>query len=417
MIVLEFKLKGKKTQYQAIDEAIRTGQFVRNKCLRYWIDHKNINRKLLYRYNTQLRKEFPFVKKLNSTACQASVEKCWSSIARFYDNCQNQTSGKKGYPKFKKNSRSVEYKQSGWKLLDPKHLEFTDQKGIGKLKLIGTWDLGFYSEEQIKRVRLVRRADGYYCQLCVAIEVKETLPATHHTIGLDVGLKEFYTDSKGNTESNPRYYRKSEPKLKKNQRRVSRKVKGSSNRQKAINQLGRTHLKISRQRKEFAKRLALRVVRSNDLVAYEDLRIKNLVKNNCLSKSINDAGWYEFRKWLEYFGTKYGRITIAVAPNYTSQNCSSCGAIVKKSLSQRTHICQCGCQLDRDHNAALNILNQALSTSGHGGTWIIDPNASGDLSSTEVGRTSYDAEPSSASVSSEILLQQDGSLNEESHCL
>jgi len=400
MIVVEFKVKGKKTQYSAIDEAIRTAQFVRNKCLRYWMDHENISRKLLYRYNTQLRKEFPFVKELNSTACQASVERCWSSIARFYDHCQKQLAGKKGSPKFKKNSRSIEYKQSGWKLIDPKHIEFTDQKGIGKLKLIGTWDLGFYSQDQIKRVRLVRRADGYYCQFCLAIEVKETLPATHNTIGLDVGLKEFYTDSKGNTESNPRYYRKSEPKLKKNQRRVSRKVKGSSNRKKAIKRLGRTHLKISRQRKEFAKRLALRIVRSNDLVAYEDLRIKNLVKNNCLSKSINDAGWYEFRKWLEYFGTKYGRITIAVAPNYTSQNCSNCGAVVKKSLSQRTHICQCGCQLDRDHNAALNILNQALSTSGHGGTWIINPNASGDLSSTDVGA---------------ILHQQDGSLKEESH--
>lgn len=400
MIVFEFKVKGKKTQYQAIDEAIRTGQFVRNKCLRYWMDNEDINRKFLYQYNTQLRKEFPFVKELNSTACQASVERCWSAIARFYDNCQKQVVGKKGYPKFKKNSRSVEYKQSGWKLLDPKHIKFTDQKGIGKLKLIGTWDLGFYSEDQIKRVRLVRRADGYYCQFCVAIEVKETLQITHNTIGLDVGLKEFYTDSKGNTESNPRYYRKSEPKLKKDQRRVSRKVKGSSNRKKAINKLGRTHLKISRQRKEFAKRLALRVIQSNDLVAYEDLRIKNLVKNNCLSKSINDAGWYEFRKWLEYFGTKHGRITIAVAPNYTSQNCSNCGVVVKKSLSQRTHICKCGCQLDRDHNAALNILNKALSTSGHGGTWIIDPNASGDLSSTEVG---------------EILLQQDGSLKEESN--
>ncbi|MFP3386277.1 transposase, partial [Tritonibacter sp. SIMBA_163] len=90
-------------------------------------------------------------------------------------------------------------------------------------------------------------------------------------IGVDVGLKEFYTDSKGNKESNPRYYRQSEPKLKKGQRRVSRKVKGSSNRKKAINKLGRTHLKISRQRKEFAKRLALRVIQSNDLVAYEDL--------------------------------------------------------------------------------------------------------------------------------------------------
>jgi len=131
------------------------------------------------------------------------------------------------------------------------------------------------------------------------------------------------------------------------------------------------------------------------LVAYEDLRIRNLVKNNCLSKSINDAGWYEFRKWLEYFGSKYGRITVAVSPNYTSQHCSNCGAVVQKSLSQRTHICQCGCELDRDHNAALNILNKALNTTGHVGIY-----ASGDLSSTDAG---------------EILCQQDGSQNEESH--
>ena len=397
MIVFEFKLKGKKTQYTAIDEAIRTGQFVRNKCLRYWMDGESVNRKLLYQYNTQLRKEFPFVKELNSTACQASVERCWSSIARFYDNCKKQVSGKKGYPQFKKNSRSIEYKQSGWKLIDPKHIEFVDKKGIGKLKLIGTRDLAFYSEDQIKRVRLVRRADRYYCQFCVAIDVEKPLPATHNTIGLDVGLKKFYTDSKGNSQPNPRYYRTSEPKLKKNQRRVSRKKKGSSNRKKAVNRLGRTHLKISRQRKEFAKRLALRVIQSNDLVAYEDLRVKNLVKNNCLSNSINDAGWYEFRKWLEYFGRKYGRITVAVSPNYTSQHCSNCGVVVKKSLSQRTHICQCGCELDRDYNAALNILNQALNTTGHVGIY-----ASGDLSSTDVG---------------EILHWQDGSLKEESNAL
>jgi putative transposase len=120
-------------------------------------------------------------------------------------------------------------------------------------------------------------------------------------------------------------------------------------------------------------------------VAYEDLRIKNLMKNHCLAKSINDAGWYQFRKWLEYFGNKFGRVTVAVNPAYTSQNCSSCGTTVKKSLSTRTHVCQCGCELDRDHNAAINILNSALSTVGHTGTWMINPNASGDSTSTVVG--------------------------------
>ncbi|MDJ0659756.1 MAG: transposase [Crocosphaera sp.] len=399
MIVLEFKVKGKIKQYLAINEAIRTSQFVRNKCLRYWIDGQKVSRAELYRYNTKLRSEFSFVKDLNSHACQASVERCWSSIARFFDNCKKQIPGKKGYPRFKKNARSVEYKTSGWKLLDPKHIEFTDKKGIGKLKLIGTWDLAFYPEDKIKRVRLVRKADGYYCQFCISVDVKEELPPTHQTIGLDVGLKEFYTDSKGKTEPNPRFYRQGEKRLKFHQRRVSRKKKGSINRKKAINKLGRKHLKISRQREEHTKRLARCVIQSNDLVAYEDLRIKNLVKNHCLAKSINDAGWYQFRKWLEYFGVKMGRITVAVNPAYTSQNCSNCGAVVKKSLSTRTHVCACGCRLDRDENAAINILNRALGTTGHVGTWILDPNASGDLSSTFVGA---------------ILHQQDGSLIEES---
>lgn len=385
MIVLEFKIKGKQSQYQSIDEAIRTAQFVRNKCLIYWMDGQKVSRAELYRYNTQLRAEFDFVKDLNSHACQASVERCWSAIARFFDNCKKKVSGKKGYPRFKKNCRSVEYKTSGWKLLDPKHIEFTDKKGIGKLKLVGTWDLAFYSNDQIKRVRLVRKADGYYCQFCISVDVKEEIPPTNKTVGLDVGLKEFYTDSNGNTEPNPRFYKKGEEKLKRHQRLVSRKVKGSANRKKAINRLSRQHLKISRQREEHAKRLARCVIQSNDLVAYEDLRIKNLVKNHCLAKSIQDAGWYQFRKWLEYFGQKMGRVTIAVNPSHTSQQCSNCGAIVKKSLSTRTHVCACGCRLDRDHNASINILNRALGTTGHVGTWILSPNASGDLSSTIAG--------------------------------
>ncbi|MEL7037707.1 MAG: transposase, partial [Cyanobacteria bacterium J06592_8] len=321
MIVYEFKVRGKQNQYQAIDESIRTCKFIRNSCLRYWMDNQGLGRKELYRYNTELRAMYPFVKDLNSHACQASVERCWSGIARFFENCKRNIPGKKrcdlaasqaargsapreGFPRFKKRSRSVEYKTSGWKLLDPKHIEFTDKKGIGKLKLIGTWDLAFYPVEKIKRVRLVRRADGYYCQFCIQVDVKVETQPTGNTVGLDVGLKEFYTDSNNNTEHNPRFYRKREKQLKLYQKRVSRKKKGSANRLKAINKLGRVHLvlkslagrkptpptfrKISRQREEHAKRLARCVIQSNDLVAYEDLRIKNLVKNHCLAKSISD---------------------------------------------------------------------------------------------------------------------------------
>ncbi|MEW5860246.1 MAG: transposase [Cyanobacteriota bacterium] len=400
MIVLEFKAQGKTTQYSAIDEAILTAQFVRNKCIRFWIDNRGAGQKELYRHNTKLRAEFPFVKALNSHACQTAVERAYSAIARFYNNCKKSIPGKKGYPQFKKNCRSVEYKTSGWSLsVDRKQITFTDKKGIGKLKLKGTWDLSFYQLEQIKRVRLVRRADGYYVQFLVNALDKVDVELTGKMVGLDVGLKEFYTDSNGHTEPNPKFYRTGEKRLKFCQRRVSRKKKGSANRRRAINRLGRVHLKISRQREEHAKKVARCVIQSNDLVAYEDLRVKNLVKNHCLAKSINDASWYQFRKWLEHFGIKFGRITIAVNPAYTSQTCSNCGTLVKKSLSTRTHVCECGFILDRDWNAAINILKLALSTTGHVGTWVIDPNASEDLASTLAGA---------------ILSEQAESMNEES---
>jgi putative transposase len=400
MIVLEFKVKGKTTQYAAIGEAIRTAQFVRNRCIRYWMDNRGVGQKELYRHNTTLRAEFPFVNALNSHACQVAVERAYSAIARFYSNCKKSISGKKGYPKFKKNCRSVEYKTSGWKLSENrKQITFIDKKGIGKLKLKGTWDLNFYRLDQIKRVRLVRRADGYYVQFLVNAENKVDVELTGKMVGLDVGLKEFYTDSNGHTQANPRFYRTGEKRLKFRQRRVSRRNIGSANRRRAINRLGRVHLKISRQREEHAKKIARCVIQSNDLVAYEDLRIKNLVKNHCLAKSINDAGWYQFRKWLEYFGVKFGKITVAVNPAYTSLECSRCGILIKKSLSMRTHACQCGFILDRDWNAAINILKLALSTTGHVGTWVKDPNASGDSTSTLIGA---------------ILLGQVGSMNEES---
>jgi len=408
MLVLEFKAKGKTTQYSAIDEAIKTAQFVRNKCIRFWMDNRGVGQKELYRHNTFLRAEYAFVNALNSHACQVAVEWAYSAIARFYDNCKKSVPGKKGYPKFKKNCRCVEYKTSGWKLSeDRRSVNFIDKKGIGKLKLKGTRDLHFYQLEQIKRVRLVRRADGYYVQFLIRVETGKTdIQPTGKIIGLDVGLKEFYTDSNGHSEPNPKFYRTGEKRLKFRQRRVSRKNIGSANRKRAINRLGRVHLKISRQREEHAKRMARCVIQSNDLVAYEDLRIKNLVKNHCLAKSINDAGWYQFRKWLEYFGVKFSKITVAVNPAYTSQKCSDCSALVKKSLSMRTHVCKCGFVLDRDWNAAINILKLALSTVGHTGTWMdaersrsIDPNASGDSTSTRVGA---------------ILLGQVGSMNEES---
>lgn len=375
MIVLEYKIKAKQYQYLAIDEAIRTGQFVRNKALRYWIDNKGVNKYDLNKYCRVLAKEYDFANKLNSTARQSSAERAWSGIARFLDNCKKHFLGKKGFPKFKKHSRSVEYKQSGWKLdkTTKKHITFTDKLGIGRVKLVGSRDLYFYQPEQIKRVRLVRRADGYYCQFGISIEVTEDMQPTGKAIGLDMGLKYFYADSNGYTEENPRFYRKNEKRLNRLNRRKSVKykkgVRQSANYHKARKQYSKLHLKVSRQREEHACRVARCVCASNDCIVYEDLNVRNLVRNKKLSKSISDAGWTQFRKWVEYFGWKFGKITIAVPPHYTSQDCPACGERIKKSLSNRTHACKCGYTEDRDIAASINILKKGLSTGGHLGTY------------------------------------------------
>jgi putative transposase len=195
--------------------------------------------------------------------------------------------------------------------------------------------------------------------------------------------------------------RKAEKRLQKAQRRLSKKfVKGakplleqvahggnpqdrarpqSKNYHKARKRLGRIHLKVQRQRKDWAIKQARNVVISSDIVVYEDLKISNMVKNHHLAKSISDAGWYQYIQWLDYYGKVWDKVVVAVSPNHTSQDCSSCGHRVKKSLSTRTHSCpSCKVEICRDTNAALNILHKGLnilgvewnknSTSGHEGS-------------------------------------------------
>jgi putative transposase len=225
------------------------------------MDNRGMGKTELFRYNTTLRRELKFVDDLNSHACQTAVECVLRAINRFYDNCKKQTPGKKGYPKFKKNARSVEYKVSGWKLSeDRKYITFTDKKNIGKLKLIGTRDLNYYQLEQIKRVRILRRANGHYVQFMVQLDPRDTvkpLTPAQTAIGIDVGLKCFYADSQGYIEPIPQFYRSSERHLTRANRKKSKKfkkgVKQSHNYHKARVRYARKHLRVSRQREEFAK--------------------------------------------------------------------------------------------------------------------------------------------------------------------
>lgn len=389
MIVREAKLiKGTKEQYQSLDDAIRAAQFIRNKAVRYWMNNQGVSKADLYKLCKDLAAEFDFALKLNSAARQASVERAWTSISNFYKRCKKQEK-KKGYPKFKKHSRSVEYKVSGWKLSDDcKIITFTDGFKIGSLSVFCNQQTREDLHRlKINRVRVVRKADGYHVQFCFDTERKEEGIYTGNVVGLDLGLKYFTKDQNDNAVIYPQFLRKSERRLKKAQKRLSKKfVLGkkpqSINYHKSRKRLGRVHLKIQRQRKDWAIKQARCVVASNDVVVYEDLKIANMVKNHLLAKSISDASWYQFTSLLDYYGKVWDKVVVAVSPNYTSVDCSSCGHRVKKSLSTRTHSCSnCGIEICRDTNAAINILKKGMkmlgmewqnSTSGQEGSASIE---------------------------------------------
>ena len=240
MLTLDYKLDGTPAQYAAIDEGIRTVQFIRNTCLRAWMDRlpEGKSFEAMSRYSATLAKAFPFAGRLGSQARQASAGRARAAINRFYDHCKKQIPGKKGYPKFQHDCRSIEYKETaGWSLSpDGKHITFSDNIGIGTVRLIGTRmksgdqqtnrpfrSPAAYALPTIKRVRIVRRADGYFCQFCIAVCRVQAHEDTGVERGIDVGLNAYYTDSEGQKVENPRFFRKAERKVAQLQRQVSRK--------------------------------------------------------------------------------------------------------------------------------------------------------------------------------------------------
>lgn len=276
-----------------------------------------------------------------------------------------------GFPRFKKPNRwhSVQLRQYGtsrdvWLDTDNKHLHVPAK--LGKLLKI---KLHRPLEGTPKTVHLVHRADGHWYALIVC----ETEPHTEHApsecshpaIGIDVGLKSFLTDSEGKTVENPRFYRSSQKTLRRKQRIICRRKKGSIRRRKAARSTAQTHLKIKRQRRDFHSKTAKQYAERYQVIAVEKLSILNMVQNHSLAKSIMDASWGVFLDMLEVKAESAGHQVIRVNPRFTSQNCHKCGEIVQKSLSVRTHVCPfCGSIADRDVNAAQNILK--LARPGHG---------------------------------------------------
>lgn len=397
MLSYEFKLYGASAQFRGIDEAIQTTQFVRNKCLQVWLDEykKPASERasfglLSFGYMCKdIAASFDFARKLNAMARQAAAERCARAVMEFYKRCKLKKAGllgnrKVGYPRFQHDCRSVEYKTGGWKLAaDCQRVKFTDGHGIGWMKLVGGRYMAPDMFDKIKRLRVVRKADGYYAQFCVDVNDVEHCEPTGRSIGLDLGVTNTVTDSLGVHTSLPSSLARQHRKLRKQQRQLSRKKKGSRNRTKARRKLARTHLKITRQRQDFATKFARDVTRSNDLIVMEDLQVQNMsasAKGTAdapgkrvsqkagLNRSILNANWGRIRTTISRYCTKFGRRLLLVPPQYTSQRCSSCGYVhADNRKTQAEFQCgKCGLRLHADHNAALNILALGLdNAAGH----------------------------------------------------
>ncbi len=216
---------------------------------------------------------------------------------------------------------------------------------------------------KIKTASITKKADGYYVTLSLEDSTVPTIKPDFNPdsiTGIDVGLKDFLTTSEGETVSIPQHYRKAQKRLRVIQKRVSRRKKGSNRRLKAVKQLGRQHKKIADKRKDFHFKTANNLLKKYDVIAVEDLNVKGLSRTR-LAKSVLDAGWSSFLSILTNKAENAGLLVIPVKASGTSQDCSNCDVKVPKKLHERWHNCpNCGCSLDRDHNAAINIKNRAV---------------------------------------------------------
>jgi putative transposase len=285
---------------------------------------------------------------IHSQVLQDTLRKLSKAFDAFFRRLK--TIEKAGFPRFKGKDRyhSFTYPQSGFKLVSNK---LTLSK-IGSVRL----RLSRPIEGKIKTCSIKKQVDGWFVIFSVEENQSRYFPKTGVSCGIDVGLENFATLSTGGVKENPRFFRQAEKALKLQQRQVSKKKLRGANRKKAVRLLGKKHLKIANQRKDFFHKTSLQLIREFDEIAVEDLNIKGLVKNHHLAKSISDASWGTFISILENKAANAGRRVWKVPAAFTSQDCSQCGDRVKKSLAIREHRCiACGFVVHRDVNAAINI--------------------------------------------------------------
>jgi putative transposase len=368
-----------------------------NAKMRYEEEGKGFSRSEMYTFITQLKKVDGKFKEAHSQVLQNVADRLSKAFQAFYRRLREKKMGKRvkaGFPRSKRWNRSITYPQSGFKVLSERRLHISK---VGNVPIVLHRKLkGKVKTMTIKHTRSKKWFVVFSCEIdeerTDGLGPRKTNRKAIRSVGIDVGLTSFYTDDKGNEIENPRYFVKSERRLKRHQGMVSRKVKGSNNRRKAVLRLARQHERVVNQRKDFHHKESRKLVDTYGLIAVEDLNIKRMMerrdggrrgrrggrKGPRLNKHMADAGWGGFLRMLEYKAESANARIVAVDPRGTTQDCSDCGEKVPKELEERTHRCpNCGLVMARDHNSARIILQRALSTVGRTGS-----HACGDLTTT-----------------------------------
>ncbi len=316
--------------------------------------------------------------KLNASSLQQLLRRLNKSFLAFFRRLK--TGETPGFPRFKNKDRfkTIEYTYGdGCKLRTNEHGRYSFYvQNVGELRMCHHRSIP--DNSNIKHVILKCINHRWY--VCLMLEIiQETVDSKHpeEIIGIDVGLKSLLAFSDGTLIENPRWLRESLNELRITQRHVSRQMKGSKNQRKTYLQIAKLHEKISNQRMDYLHKISREIVNNYGLIAFEDLSLKFMNQNKHLSLSSHDAGFGIFRQMIEYKAEEAGVQTKAVNPYNTSQRCSSCGDIVPKTLAVRVHTCpNCGLVIDRDVNAARNILKLALNSLGRSEqtvTWAVAP--------------------------------------------
>jgi len=332
-------------------------RFVWNQCVQVYNSYdKDTNKNPIYKTSTELRQEFTFLKEVSAAAIQQK-EMDFKEFKKQKFNSSRKT--KLSHPKFKKRGQHDSFRLPNQKFKIVGNRIKLER--ITAIKIVS--DREIPSDAILQSVTISKNASGqYFASILVKQEIKH-FEKTNKSVGIDVGIKTYCVLSDGNSIENPKYFRNSQAKLKKAQRNLSRKKKGSSRYKKAKLKVARLHQKVFNQRDFFLHNITTNIVKNYDIIGIETLNVKGMVKNHKLSKSISDASFSKFKLMLDYKSIWYGKEVVKVGTFYpSSKTCSCCGNIKKDlTLKDRVYICEsCGIIIDRDTNASLNIEKEAL---------------------------------------------------------